>query len=548
MNKGGVSSSGLLQQIIRVSGLFLSIVISAYTLAVTFDIIPNPAYEFSVQYGVVLSLTWIIAGILEYLLFSTSKLNVFVRVIGYHILGFVYLTTVTGFESFPFIFAWGVLSIITYIYYSAKGVWFNLIIMFFTALADTLLHLSTPDIVLNNAVSAFSIAIVIVIFVMFFRVQERDDNEFIESKKNELLERERLATLINNLVDGVVSLDPEGVISIYNAATLNLLDTNTSIGGKSVDSIIRLESNDGTRVKLLPLLKKMKSLTISDEYFAKVGDERIRLELTLSPINSRYGSSEADAEGDGYIILFRDITKAKSLEEERDEFISVVSHELRTPIAITEGAIDNAQLIFSRDDSKKEVITKTLHMAHEQVLFLSKMVNDLSTLSRAERGAADEAEVIDVKELAHGLLDEYKPEANKQGLTLNLSATGHLGTIKASKLYVQELLQNFITNSIKYTKEGSVDITINKKGGQIVFAVSDTGIGISKSDVEKIFQKFYRSEDYSTRETGGTGLGLYVAQKLAKKLGTHIQVSSRLNHGSKFWFEIKQIADETTHV
>jgi signal transduction histidine kinase len=119
-------------------------------------------------------------------------------------------------------------------------------------------------------------------------------------------------------------------------------------------------------------------------------------------------------------------------------------------------------------------------------------------------------------------------------LHFDLDLGTHLGEITASRLYLKELLQNFITNSIKYTKDGSITLRVNRKGKNIIFEVSDTGIGISKSDQAKIFNKFYRSEDYRTRETGGTGLGLYVAVKLAKKLGTRIELISRLNHGSSF--------------
>ena len=112
-------------------------------------------------------------------------------------------------------------------------------------------------------------------------------------------------------------------------------------------------------------------------------------------------------------------------------------------------------------------------------------------------------------------------------------------SIKTSELYLEELLQNLITNALKYTKEGEIKISITNHEKNIRFMVEDTGIGISKSDQKKIFDKFYRSEDYRTRETGGTGLGLYVSSKLADKLDTKIELSSKLNHGSKFWFDIK---------
>jgi len=107
-----------------------------------------------------------------------------------------------------------------------------------------------------------------------------------------------------------------------------------------------------------------------------------------------------------------------------------------------------------------------------------------------------------------------------------------------SRLYLHELLQNFITNAIKYTRDGSVTLKIHKSRDEVRFEVSDTGIGISKSDQAKVFDKFYRSEDYRTRETNGTGLGLYVTRKLAKKMGTQIELKSRLNHGSSFSFTL----------
>ena len=166
------------------------------------------------------------------------------------------------------------------------------------------------------------------------------------------------------------------------------------------------------------------------------------------------------------------------------------------------------------------------------------MVNDLSTLSRAERGVADATEEIDVAVMVHDLYNEYGPQAEAKGLHFNLDASPQLGTVVASRLYLKELLQNFITNAIKYTKKGEVTLIVKKVGDSLEFAVKDTGIGISKSDQAHVFDKFWRSEDYRTRETGGTGLGLYVTAKLAKKLGTTIKMTSRLNHGSTFSFTL----------
>jgi two-component system sensor histidine kinase ResE len=271
-------------------------------------------------------------------------------------------------------------------------------------------------------------------------------------------------------------------------------------------------------------------MTRREDIVLKYDDnDQIRLGITINPVREAHGAVKS------YIFIVEDITKEKSLEEERDEFISVISHELRTPITIVEGSISNAQLLLSRG-AQPAALKQTFDEAHEQIVFLANMVNDLGTLSRAERGVGDTLEPIDVDALAAELHSKYEPRARERKLHFNLDIVGHIGTVNSSPLYLEEVLQNFITNSIKYTQEGSVTLHIRKTDKGILFAVKDTGIGISKTDQKRIFEKFYRSEDYRTRETSGTGLGLYVVQKLAHKLGVTVEVKSRLNHGSTFSF------------
>src|SRR5205823_6432714 len=109
-----------------------------------------------------------------------------------------------------------------------------------------------------------------------------------------------------------------------------------------------------------------------------------------------------------------------------------------------------------------------------------------------------------------------------------------IGTLHSGKLYVREILQNFITNALKYTEKGSVTLIAEPAGKGVRFIVKDTGIGISKSDQEKLFDKFFRSEDFRTRKTNGTGLGLYVTLKLTHLLHADIDIASELNKGSTF--------------
>jgi two-component system sensor histidine kinase VicK len=355
---------------------------------------------------------------------------------------------------------------------------------------------------------------------------------------SESAEREQILTIVNNLADAVFSVDAKGVIRLFNAAGLNLLDTNASVENKPLDDVFKLEDADGKPVKLFEQIRQVRVVTVNDTLRMRSGDDIMRLEFTYAPIRSSYSSTDPSGSSQGYVVIARDITRLKSLEEERDEFISVVSHELRTPVTVAEGTISNAQLMVERSIDDKASLQKSLEEAHNQVIYLAKMVNDLSTLSRAERGVAAELERIDLKRFIHDLYNEYLPEAERAKLHFNLELGSSLGHVEASRLYLHELLQNFITNAIKYTKEGSIVLSVHKKGSHVEFAVKDTGIGISKSDQAKVFNKFYRSEDYRTRETSGTGLGLYVTRKLAKKMGTTIALKSRLNHGSTFSFNL----------
>lgn len=342
---------------------------------------------------------------------------------------------------------------------------------------------------------------------------------------------DQLLTVFNSLSVGMLSLDKKGIIRLYNAALANLLDTNRALIGEKANTVFHLVDNSGKPVELMDLVAKTYGVRNDDVSLCYEDGDTIRLGILINPIRT------VQNEIDGYIFVIEDITREKSLEEERDEFISVISHELRTPITITEGSISNAQLLLERG-AQVELLKKTFTEAHDQIVFLANMVNDLGTLSRAERGVGDTLELIDVDVLAHELYTKYAPRAASKGLQLNLNIIGRAGTVSTSRLYLEEILQNFITNSIKYTREGSVTLSIKKTASGMLFAVKDTGIGISKTDQKQIFEKFYRSEDYRTRETSGTGLGLYVVQKLARKLDVTIKVESHLNHGSTFSFTL----------
>ena len=417
----------------------------------------------------------------------------------------------------------------------------NLRIRFFSILiivfAEIVLTITSKDEFRDFLSSLLAVISLDLVFLLFLFDQKKNQNTLIEAQKNIIHEHEKVLAIINSIREAIVSVDIKGNIELYNSAALDFFDTNASLIGRNINNILKLTTLDGKTFNLKKVLVKNKSLFSRNDLSFSLGEEKIRVEIELVAVSDVFLTKER-LKDKKYILMIRDITKQKTLDEERDEFISVVSHELRTPVTIAEGAISNLSLAIEKD-MPKQVLSKNADITHEQVKFLATMINDLSTLSRAERGVGDKFVELNIKDLGQKILEKYHKNADDKGLNLELVMDNNLPSIKTSELYLEELLQNLITNALKYTKEGEIKISITNNEKNIRFMVEDTGIGISKSDQKKIFDKFYRSEDYRTRETGGTGLGLYVSSKLADKLDTKIELSSKLNHGSKFWFDIK---------
>ncbi|MEO7904369.1 MAG: ATP-binding protein [Candidatus Saccharimonadales bacterium] len=536
MYNGGHQLNNRTIQVIRVAGFVVPVILLIYGIMIQFGVIDTiKQVDSSTLYAIMIP--WI--GVALYQLLYNKNYPIWsgLQLVIYHCLAIIYVLFISGFMA-PIVIAWVLLMLGSYSFFSRPGVYLSVLGLSLAAVLDSVVNFGDTNIAISNTVAAVTLLIVGLTAVTLGRSQESDSEALARSRAQEALQRDRMLTIVNNLADAVLSTDEAGVVRVYNASSLSLLDTNASLVGRHINDILELTDSEDESVDLYVQLRRSTSATTRDDLCMTIGDDTLRLEVTYTPIRSSFSTSKQSESEDGYIIIMRDITAAKSLEEERDEFISVVSHELRTPITIAEGTISNVMLMRERGDVADRILTDAIANAHDQVVYLSKMVNDLSTLSRAERGIADDHESIKVKQLCTDLFNEYEPEAKKHDLHFDLDIGNRLGSVSASPLYLKELLQNFITNSIKYTKEGRVTLHARRTNDIVTFSVSDTGIGMSKSDQTKIFKKFYRSEDYRTRETGGTGLGLYVAVKLARKMNTQIELESRLNHGSTFSFDM----------
>jgi signal transduction histidine kinase len=373
------------------------------------------------------------------------------------------------------------------------------------------------------------------ILIASLTYKEREQwGRILHSNQTAEAERQSLLALINSLADAVIAVDGNGKITVYNGAALALLNTNVSLTGQTFARAMPLKDTHGKPVNVLAPQAAGRIIKRNDLTFSSSGETMI-IDLSLAPIHLTHTPNAQN----GSILVLRDITKEKTLEQQRDEFISVASHELRTPLAIAEANISTALLPGYAKIDKKAL--SLLGQAHDNIIFLGELIKDLTTLSRAEQGLITiEAKVVDPKAMLETLQRDYRDEAEKKGLRLEVEIEDGIGPIVASEYLIHEILQNYVTNAIKYTQAGSIRLSVKAadKPYALAFTIKDTGIGVSASDQKNLFTKFYRSEDYRTRQTGGTGLGLYITKQLAERLHAKIDFVSKLNHGTTVTLQI----------
>ncbi len=343
------------------------------------------------------------------------------------------------------------------------------------------------------------------------------------------LDHNRLLSLINSLSEGFLAIDENGAVELSNSLALSLLDTN-SLDGKNIAQAMPVVDRVGQTHNILELVTANTTSFVSSDYKLQYSDgSAINLYLNVSVVRTAYGGQNKT----GYVVLFRDITKEKSAQQERDEFISVASHELRNPVAVAEGSISNALLLAERSQLPGN-IQQVLKSAHEQIVFLSSLINDLAMISRADKQQFNaSAAEFDPIAVITSLQSDYMAAAQKKGLEVKIEAQ-NLPKIFGSQLYTKEVLQNFITNAIKYTENGNLTIKGVVAGDGVDFSVADTGIGIQTDEHQKLFDKFFRSQDSRVRQINGSGLGLYVSEKLVKLMNGEISMQSEYNKGSVF--------------
>jgi two-component system phosphate regulon sensor histidine kinase PhoR len=233
-----------------------------------------------------------------------------------------------------------------------------------------------------------------------------------------------------------------------------------------------------------------------------------------------------------------DIEDLHRLQMVRSQFIANVSHELRTPIFTIQGYVETL-MDGAIDDPK--VNKEFLKKANQHTIALSNLLNDLIDLSMIESGELRMSyRYFNVNEYLKSIVNELKQLAEENGLELILHPLRNTLEVFGDKDKLKQVFVNIIQNAIKYTEKGIVEVSAEEEKKNVKFIIKDTGIGIPDESINRIFERFYRVDKARSRSVGGTGLGLAIAKHILEAHNSKIEVKSKLNAGSEFYFKLKK--------
>lgn len=342
----------------------------------------------------------------------------------------------------------------------------------------------------------------------FNNMAERLENTFIENQEKQ----NRLEAILKSMNSGVFAYDNQDQIIMINPFCKELFGIFGDVIGKNIydikelrDLIFTLEAEeDVIEVRIRkPMIRdiRIKSAEIYGERVAKVGT----------------------------VVVLEDITDLKKLEKMRSQFVANVSHELKTPLTSIKGFSET--LKFVKDE---ETRNKFLDIINEESERLTRLINDILTLSSIEQTKTLKHEEIDVGKETEKIYHLLAPKAESKNIKLNLMQDEPF-IIQGDIDNYKQLVLNLVDNAIKYTKEnGEVNIILDRYKDDLRLVIQDTGIGIPEKHLNRVFERFYRVDKARDRAMGGTGLGLAIVKHIVLSMGGTIDIESEVGKGSTF--------------
>lgn len=231
-----------------------------------------------------------------------------------------------------------------------------------------------------------------------------------------------------------------------------------------------------------------------------------------------------------------DNEQMKRLYEKQSQFFADITHELRNPLHTISGSIEMLQMEGLTQKQKKEYLKTAERQTHR----INRLFKDLVTLQRYDSDSYFiEKQKFDIKEIVCQVAELHQSEANEKNISIEID--GEAAEVIGDPNKIEQVIENLVSNAVKYTNEGEIRIQLHKKNDTVRIDVEDTGIGISEEHLERLFDRFYRTDKARSRDKGGTGLGLAVVKSILNAHGADIHVESRPGRGSKFWFYLPRV-------
>ncbi|WP_123039543.1 two-component system histidine kinase PnpS [Cohnella candidum] len=342
---------------------------------------------------------------------------------------------------------------------------------------------------------------------------------------------ERLQDVLDNMTSGVIMVSSDGRVTLYNRQAETLLGSTTR------DRVGRPYTEIKQHFELTSLIREGldgREPQYRRELHVYYPEERL-LEISLVPMTQSTDGLP------GLLLVLQDVTAIRRLENMRSEFVANVSHELKTPVAAVKGF---AETLLSGAMDDRETARSFLTIIHEESDRLNRLIGDILELSKIEsRRSPLQYSPVDFGAYLARLSEMLTPEAAKKRISLDLQAEEGL-FFEADEDRLGQIMLNLLQNGINYTPEGGrvkvwAETFFPEEGEeQVRITVTDTGIGIPKKDIPRIFERFYRVDKARSRSSGGTGLGLSIVKHLVELHHGSIRVESSVGVGTSFIIEL----------
>jgi two-component system, OmpR family, phosphate regulon sensor histidine kinase PhoR len=328
--------------------------------------------------------------------------------------------------------------------------------------------------------------------------------------------------ILGTMQDGLLVVDMGRHITLMNRTFENLFELRDAAVGAPLLETVRHATLDRLIAEALRTGELMQSeLLLTD---SNTRAER-HVEVSAVPMKDDMDLIR------GAVVLFHDITQLKRVDQIRRDFVANVSHELRTPLSILRGYIET---LIDNPKTSREELARILQIMDRHSKRLGLLVNDLLSLAQLESSSANfEICEVHLREFFDSVIRDWKEKLARKNLKVIVDLAPDMPPIRADETRLQEVLYNLLENAVKYSREnGEIRLQAERSGSEIVISVGDDGIGISKDDLPRIFERFYRADKARSRELGGTGLGLAIVKHIAQLHGGRVEAESEPGRGT----------------